>query len=35
MKENQDNIGYYSTIPATILYNKELKANYSKKNLYK
>ena len=27
MKENQDNIGYYSIIPATILYNKELKAN--------
>ncbi len=27
MKENQDNVGYYSVIPATILYNKELKAN--------
>lgn len=27
MKENQDNVGYYSIIPATILYNKELKAN--------
>ena len=27
MKENQDNIGYYSIIPAIILYNKELKAN--------
>lgn len=26
MKENQDNVGYYSIIPATILYNKELKA---------
>ena len=27
MKKNQDNVGYYSIIPATILYNKELKAN--------
>ena len=27
MKEKQDNIGYYSIIPATILYNNELKAN--------
>lgn len=27
MKENKDNVGYYSIIPATILYNKELKAN--------
>ena len=27
MKENQDNVGYYSIIPATILYNNELKAN--------
>lgn len=27
MKEKEDNIGYYSVIPATILYNKELKAN--------
>lgn len=27
MKESQDNVGYYSIIPATILYNKELKAN--------
>jgi len=27
MKENKDNVGYYSVIPATILYNKELKAN--------
>lgn len=27
MKENQDSIGYYSIIPAIILYNKELKAN--------
>ena len=27
MKENQDNVGYYSIIPATVLYNKELKAN--------
>ncbi|MBO5005155.1 MAG: helix-turn-helix domain-containing protein [Clostridia bacterium] len=27
MKENQDNVGYYSVIPTTILYNKELKAN--------
>ena len=26
MKEKQDNVGYYSIIPATILYNKELKA---------
>ena len=27
MKESQNNVGYYSIIPATILYNKELKAN--------
>ena len=27
MKENQDNVGYYSIIPATILYNKDLKSN--------
>lgn len=27
MKENQDNVGYYSIIPATVLYNKDLKAN--------
>ncbi len=27
MKEKEDNVGYYSIIPATILYNKELKAN--------
>lgn len=27
MKEKEDNVGYYSVIPATILYNKELKAN--------
>ena len=27
VKENQDNVGYYSIIPATVLYNKELKAN--------
>lgn len=27
MKENKDNAGYYSIILATILYNKELKAN--------
>lgn len=27
MKENQENVGYYSVIPATVLYNKELKAN--------
>ena len=27
MKEKEENIGYYSIIPATILYNKELKAN--------
>ena len=27
MKENQDNVVYYSIIPATVLYNKELKAN--------
>ena len=27
MKENQDNVGYYSIIPATVLYNKELKVN--------
>ena len=27
MKENKESIGYYSVIPATVLYNKELKAN--------
>lgn len=27
MKENENRIGYYSVIPATVLYNKELKAN--------
>ena len=27
MKENKEAIGYYSVIPATVLYNKELKAN--------
>ncbi len=27
MKEKEENVGYYSIIPATILYNKELKAN--------
>ena len=28
MKEKEtNNVGYYSIIPATILYNKELKAN--------
>lgn len=27
MKENENSIGYYSVIPATVLYNKELKAN--------
>ncbi len=27
MKENKESIGDYSVIPATILYNKELKAN--------
>ena len=27
MKENKETIGYYSVIPATVLYNKELKAN--------
>ena len=27
MSEKEDNVGYYSIIPATILYNKELKAN--------
>ena len=27
MKENQEKVGYYSVIPATDLYNKELKAN--------
>ena len=27
MKENENAIGYYSVIPATVLYNKELKAN--------
>lgn len=26
MKENENSIGYYSVIPATVLYNKELKA---------
>lgn len=27
MKENKETIGYYSVIPATVLYDKELKAN--------
>lgn len=27
MKENQEKVGYYYVIPATVLYNKELKAN--------
>ena len=27
MKENKESIGYYSVIPSTVLYNKELKAN--------
>ena len=27
MKENKESIGYYSVIPATVLYNKDLKAN--------
>ena len=27
MKENKESIEYYSVIPATVLYNKELKAN--------
>lgn len=27
MKENENRIGYYSVIPATVLYNKELKPN--------
>lgn len=27
MKEKEENVGYYSIIPATVLYNKELKAN--------
>ena len=27
MEENKESIGYYSVIPATVLYNKELKAN--------
>ena len=27
MKENKNRIGYYSVIPATVLYNKELRAN--------
>ena len=27
MKENKEAIGYYSVIPVTVLYNKELKAN--------
>ncbi len=27
MKGKEENVGYYSVIPATILYNKELKAN--------
>lgn len=27
MKEKEETIGYYSIIPATVLYNKELKAN--------
>ena len=32
MKENKESIGYYSVIPATVLYNKDLKA--SEKLLY-
>ena len=27
MKESENNVGYYSIIPAAVLYNKELKAN--------
>ena len=27
IKESKESIGYYSVIPATVLYNKELKAN--------
>lgn len=27
MKENKETLGYYSVIPATVLYNEELKAN--------
>ena len=27
VKENKESIGYYSVIPATVLYNKDLKAN--------
>ena len=27
MKEKEENVGYYSVIPATVLYNKKLKAN--------
>ena len=27
MKENKETIGYYAVIPATVLYNKKLKAN--------
>ncbi len=27
MKESKESMGYYSVIPATVLYNKELKAN--------
>lgn len=27
MKQNEENINYYSIIPATVLYNKDLKAN--------
>lgn len=27
MNENQEKVGYYSVIPATVLYNKELKEN--------
>lgn len=30
MKEKEENVGYYSIIPATVLYNKELKANENK-----
>ena len=33
MKENQEKVGYYSVIPATVLYNKELKANENFKDL--
>ena len=35
MKENKEAIGYYSVIPATVLYNKELKEKIYTRNKMK